>query len=39
MFCSNCGKKLDGNEYFCSNCGEKRLKAPEQISVSKIYSI
>ncbi len=34
MFCSNCGKKLDGNEYFCSNCGEKRLKAPEQISVS-----
>lgn len=21
MFCSNCGNKLDGNEYFCPNCG------------------
>jgi len=22
-FCSNCGKKLSGDEEFCSNCGEK----------------
>ena len=26
MYCSNCGRKINGNERFCGNCGSKIIK-------------
>lgn len=40
MFCSNCGKKLNGTEVFCSNCGNKILEINRQmVDTNKVSSL
>jgi len=32
MYCSNCGKLLEGSPEYCSNCGTKQQRSPTNIS-------